>query len=71
MDEIIKLDGQDYLICFEIDLSGYHYIYAEDMNSDNFTILRRSIENGNSFVESVTDAEELEIVIEAMGKAIM
>lgn len=70
MDEIIKLNGKDYLVCCEIDLSGYHYIYAEDMNSEKFTILRRSYNDGVSFVESVEDFEELEVVIEAMGKSI-
>jgi len=68
MDSIINLNGKEFLICKEIEIYNNHYIYAQSLEDEKYTLLRQTTENGESFVESISDEEEFEMVLSCMGK---
>lgn len=55
MNEVITLDGNDYLVCAEIDVDNIHYIYAFELDGNNYTLLEEKIIDGENYVSSVTD----------------
>ena len=59
MDRIIELDGKEFLICQVLDVNGIHYIYAVSTSEDIYTLLVETTENGEKYVESVTDEKVL------------
>ena len=68
MDKIIVLDGIDYLICNEINLDGNHYIYAVSTEGNKFTVLKETMEVDGSYVESLTDENEIKRVLQEIEK---
>lgn len=67
--DIVTLDGEDYIINSEVTINGYTYLYVISMNDENnFSILRRTIKDGNAYLESLTDDEEIEMVFEEIAK---
>lgn len=67
---VITLDGADYIIISEISINGFDYLYVinEDENDNSYSVLRRTIKNGISMVESLTDDDEIEMVLEEIAK---
>ena len=57
MDRIIVLDGEEYLICRELEVEGTHYIYAVSTSSDSYTLLTEYTKNGSPVVKSVENEE--------------
>lgn len=57
MDNIITLDGKDFLICTEFDMESVHYIYGIALDDDSYVLLKEEIENGEKYVESVKDED--------------
>lgn len=68
MEEIITLNGKQFLIINEIDIYNTHYIYAHSIEDSAYTLLRQSIDNNEKYVESVTDEEEFELVMSMIAK---
>lgn len=66
--DIITLDGKDYIIADSITLNNVDYLYVinEELGSDDISILKKTIEDGNPFVESITDINEINEVLRAM-----
>lgn len=67
---VITLDDMDYIIISEININGFNYLYVinEDENDNSYSVLRRTIKNGIPMVESLTDDDEIEMVLEEIAK---
>lgn len=68
MDNIIELNGKKFLIVSELDVHGYHYIYAGSLEDNKYTLLVEKEENGIKTVESVTDEDEFELIMSIIAK---
>lgn len=68
MNEIIMLDGLEYVICDELYLDNKHYIYAMSMDDNKYTLLTEQLNNNISTVKSVTDQNEVLRVLDLMNK---
>jgi hypothetical protein len=69
MNEIIMLDGREFLVVERVNFFGYNYIYAYALDDTNdYTILRETVTDGKKFVTSVTDDEEIEEILKMIAK---
>ncbi len=65
MDDIIMLDGTEFLILKEQVDNGTNYIFAIATDGTNDVVfLKESTIDNEEYVESVTDKEELSRVME-------
>ena len=68
MNEIIILDGREFLVIERVNFFGYNYIYAYALDdTDDYTILKEVVKDGKKFVSSVTDDEEIEEILKMIG----
>ena len=69
MNEIIILDGREFLVVERVNFFGYNYIYAYALDDTNdYTVLRETVADGKKFVTSVTDDEEIEEILKMIAK---
>lgn len=69
MNEIIILDGREFLVVERVNFFGYNYIYAYALDDTNdYTVLRETVTDGKKFVTSVTDDEEIEEILKMIAK---
>ena len=69
MNEIIILDGREFLVVERVNFFGYNYIYAYALDDTNdYTVLRDAVADGKKFVTSVTDDEEIEEILKMIAK---
>ncbi len=69
MEDIIILDGMEFLILDKINLSGINFLYVIATDGSNkFTLLNEYEENGKIMVKSVTDKEIIEEVFRKMNE---
>lgn len=69
MNEIIILDGREFLVVERVNFFGYNYIYAYALDDTNdYTVLREIVTDGKKFVTSVTDDEEIEEILKMIAK---
>ena len=66
--DVITLDDKDYIIADAITLNGTEYLYVinEEIGSDDISILKKTKENGEDFVESITNENEITMVLKAL-----
>ena len=65
----IKIQGFDFIITKEFTLNNNSYKIAIDEKGENtICILKSEIVNGKEIVKSVTDEEELEMIIEFLKR---
>ncbi len=70
MNEIIILDGREFLVVERINFFGYNYIYAYALDdTDDYTILKETLKDGKKFVSSVVDDEEIEEILKMIGNS--
>lgn len=71
MNEIIILDGREFLVVERVNFFGYNYLYAYALDdTDDYTILKETLNDGKKFVSSVTDDEEIEEILKMIGKSV-
>lgn len=68
MDNIIVLNGKQFLIINEIEVHGMHYIYAGSLEDEKYVLLIEREKDGIKTVQSVTDEEEFELVMSMIAK---
>ena len=66
MDRVIILNGEDYLICNEVDLDSKHYIYAIAVEGNKYTVLEETAGPVGTYVQSVKDEDEIMRVFNAI-----
>ncbi len=54
-ERLITLSGEDYLICNDIVVDNVNYLYVASLDGKKYSLLIRTIENGEDTVESVRD----------------
>ncbi len=66
--DVITLDGKDYIIADTVNVDNIHYLYVinEELGSDDISILKQTNENGEEFIESITDLNEINKVMKAL-----
>lgn len=64
MEDIIVLDGREFLILNKLNFNGINFLYviATD-GSNDFTLLNEYEENGKVMVKSVNDVNVIEEVL--------
>ena len=68
MNEIIILDGREFLVIERVNFFGYNYIYAYALDdTDDYTTLKEVVKDDKKFVSSVTDDEEIEEILKMIG----
>ncbi len=55
-DEIIKLDGRDFLIVDNLKYKDKDYIFVHAIENDDIAILEEYVENNEKMVKSVDDS---------------
>ena len=55
-DEIIKLDGRDFLIVDNLKYKDKYYIFVHAIENDDIAILEEYVENNEKMVKSVDDS---------------
>lgn len=69
MSDVIVLDNREFLVAKRRVVNGDKYIYAiANDESGDFTLLKETEENGENFVASVTDNDEVEAVLKIIAK---
>lgn len=69
MSDVIVLDNREFLVAKSRVVNGDKYIYAiANDESGDFTLLKETEENGEKFVASVTDNDEVEAVLKIIAK---
>lgn len=67
-EEIIELNGKDYLITNKLIHNNKTYYYISEVNSSNMALVFESIKDGESYLESLTDIKEIELILALMLK---
>lgn len=67
MEEILTIDGRDFLVANRINYNNNNYIYviAADESKD-VTLLKEFSKEDSLYIESVTDEVEFKAVMEAI-----
>ena len=70
MNEMILLDGQEFLIANRINYNNetYLYVVGENDGKKEFSILKETNEFGNTFVESVNDEILVKEILKKLAK---
>lgn len=71
MEEVkyITINGFDFIIAEELDFNNEHYMIAVDeKGEDTLAILKQTFVNGEEFVQSVEDDDELEMIFELIKR---
>ena len=64
MEDIIELDGRDFLIVQKIEYNNNDYIYAISTDEKrDIALLKESEENGKFYIKSVNDINEFNAVL--------
>lgn len=70
-DEIIELDGEDYLVVDRIIYEGKKYIYVNSLvNEDDISILEEYEKDGKKVVKSIPD-EKYNLIFNVFAKNIV
>jgi len=70
-DEIIALDGEDYLVVDRIIYEGKNYIYVNSLvNEDDISILEEYEKDGKKVVKSIPD-EKYNLIFNVFAKNIV
>mgnify|MGYP002645278133 CR=1 FL=1 len=70
-DEIIELDGEDYLVVDRIIYEGKNYIYVNSLvNEDDISILEEYEKDGKKVVKSIPD-EKYNLIFNVFAKNIV
>ena len=68
MEKVITLNDIDFLVVKELTYNETNYIYAIATDgTDKLALVKESIENGETFVESVIDETEFNEVMKLMA----
>ena len=66
-NEIILIDGKDYVVLNRINYKNNTYLYV--MNEDKeFSVLKEDTENGDTYIESVNDVELVKEILQVILK---
>lgn len=64
----INVKGFDFIIVDEVNYNNNHYLLAiDEAGEDTIAILRQSMVDGSEMVESVTDEDELQAVLNILN----
>ena len=70
-DEIIKLDGEDFLVIDRTIYEGKNYIYVSSLNNENdISILEEYEKDGKKVVKSIPD-EKYGLIFNVFAKNIV
>lgn len=67
-DEIIELNGKDYLITNKLIHNDKTYYYISEANSSNMALVCETIKDNESYLESLSDPKEIELILALMLK---
>lgn len=70
-EEIIKLDGEDFLVVDKVLYEGKNYVYVNStVNTDDFSILEEYKKEDKTYVKSIPD-EKYDLIMSVFAKKII